>query len=371
MNQFIFYTPSVFKSLSHLPDVKLWLQTLRVSGDNIGTIDRTGTTIPPINTTVLDINKLPKFDTNFNLSFDECVANRAKEIYNRHLIKNVPIRLSWSGGIDSTAALLSFIELLGVKEASRCVEVVMTHASVMENPYIWEKIVRKENFKIINASHFNETLNSNAIVVNGECGDQIHGGDMPRALFTLFGADGLKMPVTEDNVYQLVKLRSNSPLIISPGIDHKDAIKVTDILCRQFKNAPYYPENMNDALGMLNFTSKWTAVFYRLVTKAGQNLTEDFIRDYYFPFYDSTDFQQWAMHPNGEKTKGSNETYKWKAKDYVCRISNTPEFQMKHTFNSLVGILNHVERADFIDKELKLYKEINAEEWYNPHNSFN
>lgn len=370
MNQFIFYTPSVFKSMVHLPDVKLWLQFSRVSGDNIGTIDRTLTTIPPIKTTTLDINKLPEFDPNFNLSFDECAIKRAKEIYNQHLLKNVPIRLSWSGGIDSSAALLSFIELVGIKEASNCIEIVMTNTSIMENPYIWEKIIRKENFKIINASYFKETVNSDAIIVNGECGDQIHGGDMPRHLFSLFGSKGLSTPVTEDNVYQLVKFRSNSPLIIPAGINHEDAIKVTDILCKQFRNAPYYPETMNDALGMLNLTSKWSAVFYRLITKAGKNLTEDFIKDYYFPFYHNSDFQQWAMHPNGEKTKGSNETYKWKAKEYICRLSNTPELQMKHTFNSLVGILNHVNRADFIDDKLNLYKDINPEEWYNPHNSF-
>jgi hypothetical protein len=370
MNQFIFYTPSVFKSLVHLPDVKLWLQTLRVSGDNIGSIDRTGTTINPIRTTTLDINKLPKFDPTFSMSFDECAINRAKEIYNQHQIKNVPIRLSWSGGIDSSTALLSFIELLGVKEASNCIEVVMTHASIMENPYIWEKIVRKENFKIVNASHFNESWNGGAIIVNGEGGDQVHGGDMPKHLFTLFGSDGLKMPMNEDNVYRFVKFRSNSPLIIAPGINHDDAIKVTDVLCRQFRNAPIPLETMNDALSMLNFSSKWASTFYRLITKANRPLSEEFIKNYYFPFYGSLDFQQWAMHPNGEKTKGTNESYKWKAKEYICRVSNTPELQMKHRFSSLVGIFNHVKRADFIDKELNFYKEINPEEWYNPENTF-
>jgi len=370
MKEFIFYTPSVFKSLVHLPDVKLWLQTLRVSGDNIGSIDRTGTTIHPIKTTTLDINKLPNFDPNFTLSFDDCAINRAKEIYNQHLIKNVPIRLSWSGGIDSSVALLSLIELLGVKEASNCIEIVMTHASIMENPYIWKKIIRKENFRIINASHFDEHLTNDVIIVSGEGGDQVHGGDLPKHLFTIFGAGGLNTPMNEDNVYQFVKFRSNSPLIISPGIDHNDATRVTDILCRQFRNAPVYPKTMNDALDMLHFTSTWGACFYRLVTKASRSLTENFIKNYYFPFYASSDFQQWAMHPNGEKTKGTTESYKWKAKEYICRISDTPELQMKHRFSSLFGILNHVERADFIDNEFNFYKNINPEDWYNPTNSF-
>jgi hypothetical protein len=370
MNQFIFYTPSVFKSLIHLPDVKLWLQTLRVSGDNIGSIDRTGTTITPIKTATLDINKLPEFDPNFSLSFDECAIARAKEIYNQHLIKNVPIRISWSGGIDSSAALLSLIELLGLKEASNCIEIAMTYSSIMENPYIWEKIIRKENFRIINASHFDQSLNSDAIIVNGEGGDQIHGGEFTKHLFTIFGSNGLKMPMNEDNVYKFVKFRSNSPFIISAGIDHIDAVKVTEILCRQFRNLPVYPETMHDALGMLNFTSKWGACFYRVLTKASWHLTEDFIKNYYFPFYDSLDFQQWAMHPNGEKSKGTRETHKWKANEYICRISDTPELQMKNSFASLNGILNHVERVDFIDKELNFYKTINPEDWYNPNNSF-
>ena len=369
MKSLIFQTPVKFKSLPS-SDVQLWLAMTRVMSDNVSFIDRTCSINAPIRMATHPLNALPNVESDFNMSFDDCVIDRAKQIYQKHLDLQVPIRLQWSGGIDSTSALMGFIDYLGMEETSKCLEVVMNHSSIMENPMVWEQVIRKENFKIINSSHFDALLDSKAIIVNGECGDQVQGSDMLRYLYINFGDAGFDMPWTEDLLLGFVKSRSNSALLLTPGISDSDARKITDILATQAKNAPVEIDTMYRLLAWYNLSCKWNSTYYRVVTRVNHKLDANILANYYFPFFASDNFQRWSMTNNGEKHKGNWTTYKWKAKDYVCKILGNQEYQAKHRYGSLVHILAHTERCIAIDDEFNFYNSIVPEEWYSPNNSF-
>lgn len=222
MKSLIFQTPVKFKSLPG-KDVKLWLALTRIMSDNVSFIDRTNSIVNPIRTITHPINSLPTVESSFNMSFDDCVIDRVKQIHQKHLELQVPIRIQWSGGIDSTSALMGFIDYLGIEAARSCVEIIMNHSSIMENPMVWEQIVRKENFKVINSSHFDTLLDGNSIIVNGECGDQVQGSEMLRYLYITFGDEGFDKPWNEDLLLGFVKSRSSSALLLPPGINDIDA----------------------------------------------------------------------------------------------------------------------------------------------------
>jgi hypothetical protein len=362
MSNLVYYSPTRFNSLSDRADVRLWLTLFKIFPTGISFVDRTGIIKVPIRTATPAQVSLPELSPNFNLSFSECAINRAKEIYAKHQKFGVPIRIQWSGGIDSSAALASFIELLGVEEAKRCLEIVMSSEGIVENPYMWENIIRKEGFKIKNTFQFTEQWDGSCIMVNGEGGDQVHGADLYRILVQQHGNQALTIPWTEELVVNFIKFKSQA--------NDTDSRALAQVLINQVKQAPIDIVTLADFCWWLNFTCKWAATFYRIVTKNNTTVTAEFIDNYFFPFYSGQEFQLWSMYKREEKHKGDWASYKWKAKDFVSNFLGNDCYQAKHRQASLARVLTHTTKAEAIDDEFKYYDTIDPEDWYNPDNSF-
>jgi hypothetical protein len=359
MPNLIYYTPGVFDKLSHKKDVRIWLGLFKLFQSTISFIDRTGTIQVPVKTTTLQENLLPVND-NFNLSFRDCALKTAEKIYSKHKEFGVPIKLHWSGGIDSSAALTSFIELLGVAEAKRCVNIVMSSNGMYENPYMW-KIIRKEGFDLINSLSFEDTYANDYIAVNGEGGDQVHGTDVYRPLIRKYGSDIIGRIWTEDLIKEYVRERS--------GLVDSEADILTYVMIDQVKNSNLDIKTVGDFFWWLNFTCKWSSTFYRLITKSSTSVDIKTINNHFFPFYSSEEFQLWSMHMRHEKHKGDWNTYKWKAKEYVCSLVGE-EYSLKHRQGSLTVVMSHVPRNEALDSDFNLINKTDVEYWYNPNNSF-
>jgi hypothetical protein len=363
MKKLIYYVPSVFNSISHLPDVKIFSAIFKIFHDNISFVDRTNIITSPIHTETLNHIKFPEPEPSFNLGFDEVAIGRAEEIYKKHIEFGVPIRLAWSGGTDSSVALMAFIEYLGMEQAKKSIEIVMTSTGIVENPYIWEKIIRKENFKLINTTSFSEKWDGSEIMVNGEAGDQVSGTDIYRALRTLYGKDSMTMPWKREHIVNHIKWKA-------AYLNQQEAEKLADIFINQVKHAHIEILTLADFWWWLNLTCKWSAVMYRLVAKAPQPVDEKFIDNYFFPFYASKQFQLWCIYKREEAHQGNWETYKWKAKEFVCKTSGCDELYFKHRQGSLFTVLSHTKKYEAIDNEFNFYTSPNPEDWYNPNNSF-
>lgn len=362
MKKLVYYSPTRFNTLADQEDVRIWLTLFKIFSAGISFVDRTGLINIPIRTSTPARMALPTPNPVFNLSFGECAVNRAKEIYQQHTKLQVPIQLYWSGGIDSTAALVAFIELLGVTEAKKCLEIVMTSSGIIENPFMWEQIIRKENFKILNTYKTIENWSGNAIMVNGEQGDQVHGVDIYRILIQQYGEHALMIPWTPELIIRFIQFKAN--------VSEYDATRLAEVLISQVKQAPIDIVTLGDFWWWINFTCKWAATFYRIVTRSNPYVDATFIDNYFFPFYGSTDFQLWSMYKREEKHKGNWATYKWKAKEFVCDFLGNDEYQAKHRQGSLYLILSHANKAEAIDNEFTYYESIVPEEWYQSNNSF-
>ena len=364
MKNLICYTPSRFRPLNHLPDVKIFHGIFKIFNDNISFTDRSGIIVPPVKTETPQQIKLPELNPNFNLSFRDCAMARAEEIYKKHLEFGVPIRIGWSGGADSSAALMSFIELLGMERATQVLEISMSAHCITENPWLWEKIVRKENFTLINTLNYSETWNGSEISVNGECGDQVHGTDIYRMLVRLYGPDAFTMTWTPELIMRHVRNQTHQILT------EKESEFLAEIFMNSVRQCPLNITTLADFWWWLNFSCKWGSVFYRILLKSTHNLSAEYVDNYFFPFYGSEKFQLWSMYKREEKHQGNWATYKWKAKEFVIQTSGCDEYAFKHRQGSLYAVTTHTKRFEAIDNDFNFYSHTDPELWYNPNNSF-
>jgi hypothetical protein len=82
----------------------------KLIGLNISVVDRTEHIKMPFNFKLYDGFQIPNIDPNFNMSYEDCCNKRAVEIINLSRRLNKPIRVLYSGGIDSTLTLVSLIK---------------------------------------------------------------------------------------------------------------------------------------------------------------------------------------------------------------------------------------------------------------------
>jgi hypothetical protein len=153
-------------------------------------------------------------------------------------------------------------------------------------------------------------------------------------------------------------------------LNQQEAEKLADIFINQVKHAHVEILTLADFWWWLNLTCKWSAVMYRLVAKAPYPVDDKFIDNYFFPFYASEKFQLWSIYKRDEAHQGNWETYKWKAKEFVCKTSGCDELYFKHRQGSLFTVLSHTKKYEAIDNEFNFYTNPNPEDWYNPNNDF-
>jgi len=106
----------------------------------------------------------------WNKDFEECCMSRAKEFWKM----NKPITLFWSGGIDSSVALISLLES---KNNTDILNIRYTKSSIEEFPEMWEKLIKDKNNPIHDKDVIDKELfeDHDIIKITGECGDQVFG----------------------------------------------------------------------------------------------------------------------------------------------------------------------------------------------------
>ena len=86
-------------------------------------------------------------------------------------------------------------------------------------------------------------------------------------------------------------------------------------------------------------------------------------------FFDSVDFQQWAMNNKQPKHLGSFESFKFTAKEYVADLIGT-EYIEKLKKLSFDKVLAMKKRTIAFDSEFKLYNNVELEAIYQQNNDF-
>ncbi len=249
-------------------------------------------------------------------SFEECCERKIK--YFEDLRK--PMFLLWSGGIDSTAVLVSFLKF-GSVELRKRTTILLNVYSLREYSEMFHLI--SQNFKI--ESSFNPLTNfiKDGILVTGELGDQLFGSDLIFDLVSLLGEESLTRPY-EDELKNLFSYRG--------GEDEGKAF--FERYQKIVSESPIEIKTAFDFLWWWNFSQKWQHVKYRFllsdnwpdIASAVENVQH---------FYDSHSFQNWSIQNQDKKIGKKLSSYKQIVKDFIVETTKHQFYRSKMKMGSL------------------------------------
>jgi hypothetical protein len=355
MNLITYQAYHFLENVRHDPKHQAWIDFYKIFSDiNIGLSDRSGQIKFPIKTYVPEEFYIPTL-ANFNLSYKECCLIRAAEIIQKQESIDKPIYLMYSGGIDSSTILSSFIELLGLEQTAKRITVVMSKESLDENPYFWYKFIRPYfNIKLSDLG-YNEFDFGDWIYVTGELNDQLFGSDLLYDVNHWAGEQYLNKIASIDSIETYFTKAKN--------ISSSSARIWAELLIKNFNSSPQHNGLIWDAFWWYNFCWKWIYVYYRvfLFSKFEGPLDKQWLDNNYFPFFADKNFQLWSMAGIEPKHMNTIETYKITAKKFVCEVLGSNDYMTKTKKQSLKNIVSFRPRRHSITRELEIVSNYNVD----------
>jgi len=350
------------------PSVQRWGNMYKLIGLNISVVDRTEHIKMPFNFKLYDGFQIPNIDPNFNMSYEDCCNKRAVEIINLSRRLNKPIRVLYSGGIDSTLTLVSLIKNLSAKERKDRVIVAMNTDSIVENPNFYYEHIR-DKFKIESSDNIGAFLTGDCIVLGGEFNDQLSGSDVVGKIYRQYDYSKITHPYSREYIVGW---------FIMQGMTEDGANAWFNLIDYQIKNiAPCEVKTNFDFFWWVNFCFKWQTVFFRMLARVDENyrkyLSVDFLKDHFIMFYGTPEFQMWSMTNPDKKLFSTWSTYKWEAKRVICEFNKDEDYRdNKVKMGSLYKLFIQKKSAEAIDSNLNFIHEdeLNPIDFYNPNNSF-
>jgi hypothetical protein len=256
--------------------------------------DRTGAIPHYLN--MSPVHPMPVYDPTFTKSFNEIAEERARAL----IALDKPIKVCWSGGIDSTYAL--FLLRHFAKDKAQ-VTAFGTYISVIESGDVFDKHIKNNMLHDIRVSPnpFTKNPDTEEIWVTGFQGNQLFGptdnffaSNTPVSLFhhTLG---------TKETIYEPYEKHISADILefLQPAIDR----------------SPRKLETVNDIRWYCIFNLDWYNGLYDIKSEM-----HDFRMDNVHHFFDTIDFQKWAITTKEPftKIKGNPNTHRWQMRDRLA-----------------------------------------------------
>ena len=262
-------------------------------------------------------NAMPEVDTQFNKSFGGITDQRCLELHRSR--SDRPWLITWSGGIDSTAMLVSVLKNLSAADRSN-ITVSYNKVSVYENPQFFHNHVLP-NFKLIDSTtqEFGSLLDTHYIM-DGDPADMLQGSGfaLNAKAWGLDLSDSWRQADPLIEFLTTVMGDSAAKWTYNRLAENLESLE-HDALCLQ---------TYADWFWWINFNWKWTA--NRLHEMQRQPL--DNVRPYVesaVHWYDSVDYQQWSM-THGRysliRDGGSLGSYKKLSKQYIHEFDRNDHY---------------------------------------------
>lgn len=262
-------------------------------------IDRTETLDAGIEFDVID--RLGDFSKT-EKSFGEICGENARFICEKSAAENRKIQVLWSGGIDSTLALVSLIRELEKRGDFARLEILLSKESIAEYPAFFADVIEKKLDYMLFAPPIYDHLDAGKIIVTGEHGDQ------------LFGSDKAQHFVLTNQAFR--PFEEILPVVIARKLGSKKSVdQIISFLEPQIKKSPVKLETLFDFLWWMNFSLKWQHVSLRMFYEDGNekfSLDKNFIH-----FFSARDFQNWSVSNHESKIKTTWKSYKFIAKECI------------------------------------------------------
>lgn len=351
---------------SNKPDVIAWGSIYNLLNLNVSLVDR----LEYIKFPYRFINKcpMPELPSSFTLTYQDICLSRAKELFEKSKQFNKRLVLMYSGGIDSTALVISFL-LSGIN--SKDIFLCLNNQSVNENPNFYYNHIR-DNFQLLPSENSLEMLDGTNLVVGGEFNDQVFGSDIMKDYIVLHGTEGLHKKLNETDIVRFLE---------SKGIPAEFSSKWYSLVIEHSKKSNRVQlEACKDFWWWLNFAFKWQSVYYRTILRTTNRelITDQFLTDNYNQFYDTADFQIWSMLNLDKKIGNTWNSYKMETKKMIFNYNKDQEyFDNKIKIGSLSRVFRNRLVSDALawDHEQEKYHFISklsdvVETYYNHENDF-
>lgn len=266
--------------------------------------------------TIADIKKLKS-----TKSFEDICAYKVESLELMAWAYGLPIYIYWSGGIDSTTAVVSFLKY---SRGLGDVHIVCSQESIREYKALWPVIVKNFKGRIHSSFEHVEYYTSRAIVVTGEHGDQIFGSDLIKKVAQRFGE-----PCIFEPYHNVVP-----GLLESIFQDKNRAVSLYERIQPTLAHSEFPIISTFDWVWWYNFTNKWQHVKYRLLLNQTWKYPRQRFRNIVH-FFDDKEFQWWAMNNPDKKIQKSLETYKFTAKEFIVEYTKHTDYLKKPKVGSL------------------------------------
>ncbi len=225
------------------------------------------------------------------------------------------VQVFWSGGIDSTAAIIGLLKAATDQDCLKRLEVLLSEESVKEYPSFYRRFIKPLHPRFVGAP-VTEHLDPKKLIVTGEHGDQIFGSAkaMPYVI------DGRAFEPYGQMLPEIL-----SETLGSAG----DADTVVRYLEPFLKVCPVELRTIFDAFWWINFALKWQIVGLRLAVFRVRDVQLAFnaLRHY----FTDPGFQLWSLANHDKKIKDSWESYKMPLKDYIFRFTGDDDYRRNKT----------------------------------------
>jgi hypothetical protein len=284
---------------------------------------------------------------NVNSSFEDLAFNRANDI--RTKTKDSKVYLMYSGGIDSSTALVSMINSWPKEDLER-LHILMSYRSIEEFPDMWKDINSIFKGRIINSLTNTDKLLDDGYIITGELGDQVFGSDVIIPLVDLYGEDAINMP-WKNNINHFYKRFFGATF--RPNVD-----LFVDMYSMTLSHCPFEIKTCFDFVWWFSFTNKWQLVKYRhLAQKRFSNPQDSFSRIMHF--FDTPEFQRWSLDNQDKKIKNTLNTYKYTAKEFIVKYTKHTDYLKKPKVGSLQFIWSNFDKNYAIDVD---FNEMNLDD---------
>lgn len=344
----VYYTPAALFSIPELKEkFKKEAAFCSMFNGSISLIDRTESLdIPPVDCLILD--RIP--ERREPKEFREICEQRWQDIVDQ-IEQGKDIIIFYSGGIDSTLiACLALMHPDWVKHREH-IHLAFNEDSIRENPTFFEKYLIPEfGNRLLNASEFHTFIQDDRYVcVTGEFADNI------------FGSLTLKSYMDASGDFDAIHGRFEQqglPWLIAKVKDETQAANCQEMIEVLLEQAPYKMITNHDCFWWLNFATKWQAVKFRLVSHAPTPGLVDAMAQRVLHFFETEEFQLWALYTQEDKVLTDWYSYKLPAKKLILECNGDFEyFKFKTKYPSIPSLTRYSNMHDFIylDEKTGIY----------------
>ena len=274
---------------------------------------RQGTNTLPFHTDIIDVIPklaMPILDPKFNMNFSDVTDLRCQELISKY--ENRPWAVLWSGGIDSTLLVASLLKNTSPADRSQ-ITIFCNNSSIYENPRFFHNQILP-NFSIADsATNLTELLSKGWLILHGEPGDQIFGHRGSRLFYNNDYGECSWLHEPDVLLWALARLQGR-----------QFAEWLYETMKQNILSVDVEIQTIRDWFWWLSFNYCWIAVKLRPQIHFGENHSmQDFLQNC-IGWFESLEYQQWAMNNNAYGAKNTNNPGDCKkvAKDYINEIYN-------------------------------------------------